>query len=99
MGPELATLYESGRVKLTTATDKEALEAAHYFAKHEGVIPALESAHALAHARKLVPTLPADAIVVVTVSGRGDKDIFTLARSIKDKSFKEFLKDEYNRYD
>lgn len=99
IGPELAELYESGRVELSTATDKEAVEAAKYFALNEGVIPALESAHALAEARKVAPKLSRDQIVAVTISGRGDKDIFTLARAFKDKSFKQFLKEEYERYE
>jgi tryptophan synthase beta chain len=99
IGPELAALYENGRVELAIASDKEALDAAHFFARHEGIIPALESSHALAHALKIVPTLPKDSIVVATVSGRGDKDIFTLARSVNDRSFKEFLKNEYQRYE
>jgi tryptophan synthase beta chain len=98
IGPELAELYESGRVELATATDKEALAAAHLFARNEGVIPALESAHALAHALKIMPKLSRETVIAVTVSGRGDKDIFTLARSMGDKSFKQFLKEEYERY-
>lgn len=97
IGPDLADLYESGRVELTFATDDEAVSAADYFAKHEGVISALESAHALAEARKVVPTLSKDDVVVVTLSGRGDKDLFNYARAFKDESFKKFLKDEYER--
>ena len=97
IGPELAELYESKRVELTTATDDEAVGAADFFAKLEGVIPALESAHALAEARKMVPKLSKDSIVVVTLSGRGDKDLFNFARAFKDKSFRDFLKQEYER--
>jgi len=99
IGPELAELYESGRVELAYALDSEAVAAADYFAKFEGVISALESAHALAHARKIVPELPKDSVVVVTLSGRGDKDLFNFARAFKDESFREFLKDEYDRYE
>jgi tryptophan synthase beta chain len=99
IGPELATLFDADRVELVTASDKEALAAVEFFAKEEGIIPALESAHALAHAMKIAKKLPKNAIIAVTVSGRGDKDLFTLAREKGDASFKEFLKDEYERYE
>jgi len=99
VGPELAGLYTNGRVTLTYATDAEAVSAVDYFAKLEGVISALESAHALAEVRKIAPTMPKDAIVVATLSGRGDKDLFNFARAFKDESFRDFLKDEYNRYE
>lgn len=98
VGPELARLYESGRVELTYATDDEAVSAADYFAKMEGVIPALESAHALAEVRKMAPKMPRNAVIVATLSGRGDKDIFNFARAFKDESFRKFLKDEYARH-
>jgi tryptophan synthase beta chain len=99
VGPELATLYEEGRVELTYALDTEAVEAADYFAKMEGVISALESAHALAEARKRAPKMGRGEILVATLSGRGDKDLFNFARAFKDKSFRDFLRDEYKRYD
>lgn len=99
IGPELAELYKRGRVELEVATDREAIDAVEFFARHEGIIPALESAHALAHVRKIAPTLSSSTLIAVTISGRGDKDIFTQARARKDKSFKEFLKEEYKRYD
>ncbi len=99
LGPELAKLKEDGRVTFEVATDTEALDAVTTFAREEGIIPALESAHALAYALKLLPTLPEDACVVTNVSGRGDKDLFLLARALKDASFKEFLIDEYKRYE
>ena len=97
IGPDLADLYQNGRVELAYATDDEAVSAADYFAKLEGVISALESAHALAEARKVAPKLSKDSVVVVTLSGRGDKDLFNFARAFKDESFKKFLKDEYER--
>ena len=97
IGPDLADLYEKGRVELTFATDDEAVSAADYFAKHEGVISALESAHALAEVCKIAPKMSNDDVVVVTLSGRGDKDLFNFARAFKDESFKKFLKDEYER--
>lgn len=98
LGPELAQLRIEGRVGFETATDKEALNAVKTFAQNEGIIPALESAHALAYALKLLPKLPKKVSVVVNVSGRGDKDLFIIARETRDASFREFLKDEYKRY-
>ena len=74
VGPEHAFLRDSGRAEYVPATDEEALDAFQWLSRLEGIIPALESAHAIAHARKLVPTLPRDAIVLVNLSGRGDKD-------------------------
>ncbi len=94
VGPELSYLKEKGRVEFVDATDKEVIEAVDLCARHEGIIPALESAHAIAYAIKLAPTLSKDKIIVVNVSGRGDKDLFILARAFKDEKFKEFLKKE-----
>ncbi len=82
IGPEHAYLHETGRVKYESATDDEALAAFLLCTKLEGIIPALESAHALAHIIKLAPTLPKDHIIVMNLSGRGDKDIFTVAESL-----------------
>ena len=62
------------------ATDKEAVDAFNYLSKTEGIIPAIESAHAVAYAMKLVPTLPKDKIMVINISGRGDKDVAAIAR-------------------
>lgn len=98
LGPELADLYKEGRLELTYALDKEAVAAVDFFAKSEGVISALESAHALAHVMKMAPKMPKNSIIVATLSGRGDKDLFNFARAFKDKSFRDFLKDEYERY-
>jgi len=75
VGPEHAFLRDAGRAEYVVATDEEALDAFVYLSRMEGIIPALESAHAIAHARRLAPQLPADAIVVVNLSGRGDKDV------------------------
>ena len=75
VGPEHAALRQVGRAEYTHVTDEEALEAFRLCAEKEGIIPALESAHALAHAAKLSPQLPSDALVLVNVSGRGDKDV------------------------
>ncbi|WP_028533953.1 tryptophan synthase subunit beta [Paludibacterium yongneupense] len=78
IGPEHAQLFESGRVRYESVTDAEALEAFHWLCRREGILPALESAHALAYVRKLAPTLPADSLLVVCLSGRGDKDLATV---------------------
>lgn len=91
IGPELADLADSGRVEFVSATDAEVLKAFQVLAKNEGIIPALESAHAFAHCLKLAPALPKDKVVVVNLSGRGDKDLFILAEAFKDEKFYEFL--------
>jgi tryptophan synthase beta chain len=75
VGPEHSFYKESGRGEYVSVTDKEALDAFLYLSKHEGIIPALESAHAIAYAMKLAPTLPKDKIMVINLSGRGDKDV------------------------
>jgi len=80
VGPEHALLRDSGRARYTFATDDEALSAFELLSKTEGIIPALESSHALAEAVKLVPGLPKDNVVIVNLSGRGDKDVQQVAR-------------------
>ncbi len=80
IGPEHAALYDSGRAQYVSATDDEAVSAFSYLSRTEGIIPAIESAHAIAYAQKLAPTLPKDKIIVVNVSGRGDKDVAAIAR-------------------
>lgn len=80
IGPEHAYLHDIGRAEYVAATDKEAVDAFSYLSKMEGIIPAVESAHALAYAMKLAPTLPKDKIIVVNISGRGDKDVAAIAR-------------------
>ncbi len=79
VGPEHAWLHDNGRVSYVSITDDEAVEAFQMLSKLEGIIPALEPAHALAYVAKLAPTLPKDHLMVVNVCGRGDKDIFTVA--------------------
>ncbi|CAI8828604.1 tryptophan synthase subunit beta [Methylococcus capsulatus] len=79
VGPEHAWLKDCGRASYVSATDAEALEAFHILTRSEGIIPALESSHAVAYALKLAPTLSSDKIVLVNLSGRGDKDIHTIA--------------------
>ena len=78
VGPEHAQLFETGRVTYESATDIEALAAFHWLARREGILPALESAHALAFARKLAPTMTSEQALVVCLSGRGDKDVATV---------------------
>jgi tryptophan synthase beta chain len=82
IGPEHAHLKDTGRVHYATATDAEALSAFQYCAKMEGILPALEPAHALAFVRTLAPTLPKDDILVMNLCGRGDKDLFTIADAL-----------------
>jgi tryptophan synthase beta chain len=79
VGPEHAWLKDIGRARYSAATDKEALEAFHVLTRLEGIIPALESSHAVAHAMRIAPSLPAEQTIVVNLSGRGDKDIHTVA--------------------
>ncbi|MBL8839361.1 MAG: tryptophan synthase subunit beta [Alphaproteobacteria bacterium] len=85
VGPEHAWLKDSGRVRYVPITDQEALDAFQLTAKLEGILPALESAHAIAEVLKLAPTLPKDHLIVINVSGRGDKDIFTIAEALGSK--------------
>ena len=80
VGPEHAWLKDSGRAEYVAVTDEEALEAFHALCRCEGIIPALESAHAIAHAMKIAPGMPKDAILLVNLSGRGDKDMHTVAQ-------------------
>ncbi len=79
IGPEHAWLHETGRAEYVSATDKEALEAFQLCSRLEGIIPALEPAHALAFVSKLAPTLPKDHLMVMNMCGRGDKDVFAVA--------------------
>jgi tryptophan synthase beta chain len=85
IGPEHSFLFDEKRVKYVSATDKEALEAFQYCCKHEGIIPALEPAHALAALKKIAPTMKSDKIIVMNMCGRGDKDIFTVADTLNIK--------------
>jgi tryptophan synthase beta chain len=82
VGPEHGYLADVGRVQYVSATDKEALDAFQLCCQLEGIIPALESSHALAHVAKVAPGLPKDHLIVVNLSGRGDKDIFTVADAL-----------------
>lgn len=79
VGPEHAWLKDCGRAQYATCTDEDALKAFHDCCRIEGIMPALESSHALAHAARIAPTLPKDKIILVSLSGRGDKDMHTVA--------------------
>ena len=80
IGPEHAYLHDIGRAQYVAVTDDEAVEAFEYLSRIEGIIPAIESAHAVAHAIKLAPTMKKDQIIVINISGRGDKDCAAIAR-------------------
>ena len=80
IGPEHAMLHDTGRAQYVPITDDEAVDAFEYLSRTEGIIPAIESAHAVAYAKKIVPTMTKDKIVVITISGRGDKDVAAMAR-------------------
>ncbi|RIL05873.1 MAG: tryptophan synthase subunit beta [Proteobacteria bacterium] len=86
VGPEHAWLRDSGRAEYVAVTDEEALDSYVWLSRTEGIIPALESSHAIAHARKLAPTLRRDAIVLVNLSGRGDKDAPTVRQILEDRA-------------
>ncbi len=80
IGPEHAMLYDNGRAEYVSVTDDEAVEAFEYMSRTEGIIPAIESAHAVSYAMKLAPTMSKDQIIVINISGRGDKDCAAIAR-------------------
>ena len=80
IGPEHAHLHDIGRAQYVPVTDDEAVEAFEYLSRTEGIIPAIESAHAVSYAIKLAPSMSSDDIIVVTISGRGDKDCASIAR-------------------
>lgn len=80
IGPEHANLYDTGRAQYVAVTDDEAVNAFEYLSRIEGIIPAIESAHAVAHAMKLAPQMGKDQIIVINISGRGDKDCVSIAR-------------------
>ena len=92
IGPQHAYLQKTGRVKYTYALDEEVIEALQLVMKHEGMVPALESAHAWVEAIKQAPKMGKDQIIIVNQSGRGDKDIFLIADALNDEKWKEFLR-------
>ena len=80
VGPEHAYLHESGRADYVAISDEEAVSAFEYLTKTEGIIPAIESSHAVAAALKIAPTMSKDQILVINLSGRGDKDVYSIAK-------------------
>ena len=80
IGPEHASLHDTGRAQYVPVTDDEAVDAFEYLSRMEGIIPAIESAHAVAYARKIAPTMGKDQVIVINLSGRGDKDVAAIAR-------------------
>ena len=97
IGPQLAALGKTGRIEFTSALDSEALDAVKFFAKNEGILFALESAHAGAEAVKLAPKLPKDKAIIVNMSGRGDKDVFITSPVFRPKEWLDFLHAEIER--
>ena len=89
VGPEHAALKDSGRAEYTVADDEEALDAFVYLCQMEGIIPALESAHAIAAVRRLAPELPRDALLVINLSGRGDKDVSEVRAILAERAAKK----------
>ncbi len=98
VSPILSDLKEKGRVRFESATDKEVLEALTLTIKKEGLIPALESAHAFVQAFKEAPGLSKDETIIINQSGRGDKDIFTIADAYNDPKWMEFIKKKAEEY-
>jgi len=96
IGPELAHLHDVGKIRFESVTDQEALAAFQVLCRDEGIIPALESAHAVAYAMKIAPQYRPDQVMVINLSGRGDKDIFITARALDRENWLQFLKDEVN---
>jgi tryptophan synthase beta chain len=99
IGPQLAALGDSGRVEFVSVTDAQAIDALKRFAAAEGIIFALESAHAGAAALELAKGLPKGKAVIVNMSGRGDKDIFITAKAVAPGPWMEFLKREVEDYE
>ncbi|MDY7030532.1 MAG: tryptophan synthase subunit beta [Thermodesulfobacteriota bacterium] len=98
VSPILASLKETGRVRFEAATDQEVVEAMSLTIKKEGVIPALESAHAFAGAFREAPALSKEDIILINQSGRGDKDIFTVADAFSDPKWREFIRNKAEEY-
>jgi tryptophan synthase beta chain len=99
VGPILSYLHQLGRVRFESATDNEVIDAFKLTVRNEGLIPALESSHAIAQAIKETKGNTPDALVLINLSGRGDKDIFTIADALDDQEWKKFLKSKANALD
>ncbi|MGA7876495.1 MAG: hypothetical protein WCA08_12605, partial [Desulfoferrobacter sp.] len=98
VSPILSNLKENGRVRFEAATDREVVDALALTIRKEGLIPALESAHAFVQAFKEAPQLSKDDVLIVNQSGRGDKDIFTVADAFGDPKWQEFIKQKAEKY-
>lgn len=98
VSPIIAHLADTGRIEMSYAMDNDVIEACTLLLKKEGIIPALESSHALAGAFKEAASLPKSCRVVINLSGRGDKDIFNVAKALQDDTFPEFLNDYLDNY-
>jgi tryptophan synthase beta chain len=98
VSPILAHLGQTKRVRFEATTDREVVDALALTVRKEGIIPALESAHAFAQAFKEAPQLPTDAVILINQSGRGDKDIFTIADAFEDPSWRKFITDKAEAY-
>jgi len=99
VGPILAYLHQIGRIRVEAATDAEVLEVLKLVMRREGIIPALESAHAFVTALKEAPQLSPDEVILINQSGRGDKDIFTIAEALGDARWRAFLRDKVTAWD
>lgn len=97
ISPQLAMLGQTGRIHFDAILDSEALEAVSFFAKNEGILMALESAHAAALAMKLAPKVPKDKAIIINMSGRGDKDVFITSPVFRPEEWKDFLRGELKR--
>jgi tryptophan synthase beta chain len=98
VSPILSDLWDEGRVRFEAATDAEVMEALDMTMKKEGIIPALESAHGFVQAFKEAPSLDKDEAIIINMSGRGDKDIFTIANAYGDPSWKDFIIEKGEQY-
>ncbi|MBF0212461.1 MAG: tryptophan synthase subunit beta [Magnetococcales bacterium] len=98
ISPILAHLHATGRVRFEAATDREVVNALQELMRAEGLIAALESSHAVAQALKELPTLPEEAVVIINLSGRGDKDIFTIADALDDPGWRRFIRKKAASY-
>ena len=98
VSPLMCDLWDKGRVRFAAATDSEVMEALDLTMKKEGIIPALESAHGFVQAFKEAPDMGKDEALIINMSGRGDKDIFTIANAYSDPSWKKFIIDRADQY-
>ena len=98
VSPILASFREMGRIRFEATTDQEVLDALSLTLRKEGLVPALESAHAFAQAFKEVSDLSKDDVIIINQSGRGDKDIFTIADAFADPKWQKFIQDKAEEY-